>query len=96
MPVLVLPAEQLIRDLDAFAKAVEAALATAREGLLVTFGISPTHPETGFGYVECGEALAVAVGSPPIHRVARFVEKPAIATAQAYVASGRFVWNSGM
>jgi mannose-1-phosphate guanylyltransferase/mannose-6-phosphate isomerase len=96
VPVLVLPADHLIRDLDAFAKAVEAALVPAREGLLVTFGISPTHPETGFGYVECGEALATPAGSPPIHRVARFVEKPSITTAQSYVASGRFVWNSGM
>jgi mannose-1-phosphate guanylyltransferase/mannose-6-phosphate isomerase len=64
--------------------------------MLVTFGISPTHPETGFGYVECGAALASPAGLPPIHRVVRFVEKPALATAREYVASGRFAWNSGM
>jgi mannose-1-phosphate guanylyltransferase/mannose-6-phosphate isomerase len=96
VPLLVLPADHLIRDQDAFAKAVEAALVPAREGRLVTFGVSPTHPETGFGYVECGEALPSPDGLPPIHRVVRFVEKPALATARDYVASGRFVWNSGM
>jgi mannose-1-phosphate guanylyltransferase len=51
VPLLVLPADHLIRDQEAFAKAVEAALVPARQGMLVTFGISPTHPETGFGYV---------------------------------------------
>jgi mannose-1-phosphate guanylyltransferase len=89
--MLVLAADHLIRDQPAFAVAVESATAFAQEGRLVTFGISPTHPETGFGYIECGEALA-----PTAHVAARFVEKPPLATAHEYVASGRYAWNSGM
>jgi mannose-1-phosphate guanylyltransferase/mannose-6-phosphate isomerase len=94
VPLLVLAADHLIRDQRAFAQAVEAALPLAQSGLLVTFGISPTHPETGFGYIEYGDALASK--AVPASRVARFVEKPPIADAQRYVASGRHVWNSGM
>lgn len=83
--MLVLAADHLICDQEAFAGAVEAAAALAERGSLVTFGIQPDSPETGYGYIE-------AEGST----VVRFVEKPSLETAQAYVESGRFLWNSGM
>ena len=90
--LLVLPADHLIRDVDAFAAAVEQATALAHAGWLVTFGIAPSHPETGYGYIECGDALGVAGA----FRVRRFIEKPPLADATAYLATGRHVWNSGM
>lgn len=83
--MLVLPADHLIADQPAFAAAVAEALRLASQGRLVTFGIKPEAPETGYGYIE-------AEG----HEVLRFVEKPSLETAQAYVDSGRFLWNSGM
>jgi mannose-1-phosphate guanylyltransferase/mannose-6-phosphate isomerase len=92
--LLVLPADHLIRDHAAFAVAVARASRLARDGLLVTFGIGPTHPETGFGYIECGEELAE--GAPAAFTVRRFVEKPALAKAREYLAAGNYAWNSGM
>jgi len=89
--MLILPADHLILDQAAFAAAVAIAVKAARSGKIATFGISPTHPETGFGYIECGEAQ-----HDRVHPAARFVEKPQLATAQEYLASGRYVWNSGM
>jgi mannose-1-phosphate guanylyltransferase len=83
--MLVLPADHLIADLDAFAVAVAQARALAADGRLVTFGIRPTSPETGYGYLEADG-----------HRVRRFVEKPSADVARGYVASGRFLWNAGM
>jgi len=83
--LLVLAADHLVTDEAAFAKAVARAMALAAEGRLVTFGIRPDRPETGYGYIESeGE------------RVLRFVEKPALEQAREYLASGRFLWNSGM
>jgi mannose-1-phosphate guanylyltransferase len=92
--LLVLPADHLIRDQAAFAAAVARGARLAQDGSLVTFGISPTHPETGFGYIECGDALAGS--APPAFAVRRFVEKPALPTAREYLAAGNYVWNSGM
>jgi mannose-1-phosphate guanylyltransferase / mannose-6-phosphate isomerase len=83
--LLILPADHLITDQAAFARAVGEALALAANGKLVTFGIRPTAPETGYGYIE-------ARGN----QVLRFVEKPAARRAEEYVASGRYLWNSGM
>lgn len=83
--MLVLAADHLIADQAAFAKAVTAAATLADTGKLVTFGIQPEAPETGYGYIE-------AEGS----RVLRFVEKPDLDKAKAYVESGRYLWNSGM
>jgi mannose-1-phosphate guanylyltransferase len=83
--LLVLAADHLVADQDAFRAAVAQASALARDGRLVTFGIQPDAPETGYGYIEA-EGNAVL----------RFVEKPALAKAQEYLASGRFLWNSGM
>lgn len=90
--LLVLPADHLIKNQTSFAEAVAHAQDLATQGHLVTFGIQPTAPETGYGYIESGAALA---GSPGC-KVARFVEKPDLATAKDYVASGQFTWNSGM
>ena len=90
--LLVLPADHLIRDLDAFAADARRAAALADDGWLVTFGIRPTHPETGFGYIRMGEAIAGRDG----RAVGAFVEKPDTQTAESYVASGDYVWNSGM
>ncbi len=84
--LLVLPADHLIRDDLAFADAVLAAEKLALQGMLVTFGITPDHPETGYGYILKGE------GS----RVERFVEKPDYETARRYLQSGEYLWNSGM
>lgn len=83
--LLVMPADHLITDERAFAAAVAAARKQAEAGAIVTFGIKPDRPETGFGYIE------VEGG-----KVSRFVEKPDLATATAYLESGRFFWNSGM
>lgn len=83
--LLVLAADHLIADQAAFATAVETAATLARDGSLVTFGIQPDAPETGYGYIEADG-----------QRVKRFVEKPNASTAAEYVASGRFFWNSGM
>jgi mannose-1-phosphate guanylyltransferase len=86
----VLPSDHHIGDEPAFAAVLETALAHAREAI-VTIGIKPTHPETGFGYVEQGERLAEGV-----YQVARFVEKPDAVKAAAYLAAGTYLWNSGM
>ena len=88
--MLVLPADHLITDLDSFRCGVADASNLARKGYLVTFGIVPTSPETGFGYIEKGEGLVVG------NRVARFVEKPDLSTAKGYVSSDKYLWNSGM
>lgn len=90
--LLVLPADHLIHDADRFVRDVQAAAALAQQGYLVTFGIQPTHPETGFGYIRAGGAID-AGGSRTIDA---FVEKPDLATAEDYVASGDYYWNSGM
>jgi len=89
--MLVLAADHLIRDQAAFGAAVSVAAALAREGRLVTFGITPTHPETGYGYIECGAAIGERSFA-----ATRFVEKPPLAQARDYVAAGNYVWNSGM
>ena len=89
--LLVLPSDHLIRDPAAFRTAVARGTAAARDGWIVTFGMTPDRPETGFGYIERGEAIGDGM-----FRAARFVEKPDAATAQAYVASGGFDWNGGI
>jgi len=91
--LLVLPADHLIRDVAAFHAAVGAAAETALAGSLVTFGIRPSEPATGYGYIERGEPLAGVGGG---FRVARFVEKPDRDAAARFLESGRFSWNSGM
>jgi mannose-1-phosphate guanylyltransferase/mannose-1-phosphate guanylyltransferase/mannose-6-phosphate isomerase len=90
--LLVLPADHLIADPAGFHDAVREAAAHAEKGHLVTFGIVPTAPETGYGYIRQGAALQ---GSSA-RAIDRFVEKPDLATAEGYVASGEYFWNSGM
>ncbi len=95
--LLVLPADHLIRDAAAFATAIARAAELAKSGSLVTFGIAPTHPDTGFGYVECGELIVARTrDDAPAFRARRFVEKPPLLTAREYLAAGNYVWNSGM
>ena len=89
--LLVLAADHVIRDAEAFCCTVEAGRAAAEAGQLVTFGIVPTAPETGYGYIEAAEPLAAT----PVP-IARFVEKPDRASAEQFLATGRFTWNSGM
>jgi mannose-1-phosphate guanylyltransferase / mannose-6-phosphate isomerase len=88
--LLVLPADHVIRNVPAFHRAVHAALAAAEDGQLVTFGIVPSSPETGYGYIQRGPAA----GS--LHRIAQFIEKPSEQRAREFVASGDYYWNSGM
>jgi mannose-1-phosphate guanylyltransferase/mannose-6-phosphate isomerase len=90
--MLVLPADHLIKDETAFQTAVQQAAKLAGQGFLVTFGIHPTQAETGYGYIRRGATIEGSAG----HSVAAFVEKPDAATAQAYVDSGEYEWNSGM
>jgi mannose-1-phosphate guanylyltransferase len=90
-PLLVLPADHLIQDEQRFAMLVAQSRDLAQAGRIVLFGIRPTMPETGFGYLECG--APDADGAAPVKR---FVEKPDAAKATEYLASGRFLWNSGM
>lgn len=88
--MLVLSADHLIQDQARFAQSVEAAVSLAKQGHLATFGIVPTAPETGFGYIEAGEALGCG------RRALRFVEKPDLEKAREYLKTGNFYWNSGM
>jgi mannose-1-phosphate guanylyltransferase len=88
-------ADHVIGHLDEFWAAVSEAVAVARTGLIVTIGITPTHPSTAFGYIREGARLDVA-DAPRARTVADFVEKPNTATASNYLASGGFWWNAGM
>ncbi len=88
--MLVLAADHLVADQTGFATAVFEAAKLAGQGYLVTFGIEPRAPETGFGYIELGDSLGVG------NKVVRFVEKPDLETAEGYVSSRNFLWNSGM
>ena len=89
--LLVLPADHVIRDVDAFVAAVGRAVPLAQKGRLMTFGVVPSSPETGYGYIKCGAELDAG-----LYDLERFVEKPDVATAQAYLDSGNYLWNSGM
>ncbi len=92
----VLPSDHLIRDREGFLRALDAAREVACEGdYLLTLGMKPTAPETGYGYIRVGEQLRVANGFP-VHRVDRFIEKPERRRAEAYLADGRYLWNGGM
>ncbi len=97
--LLVMAADHVIKNVAAFHSAVIQAAGLASDGMLVTFGIKPDRPETGYGYIRTGEPVegtsaAGTAGQP--RRLAAFVEKPDAATAQAYLDSGDYLWNSGM
>ena len=103
--LLVLPADHVVRDVAAFQAAVRAALPAAAAGRLVTFGVVPYAPETGYGYIRraaeplagvAGAGSAVAGAAGAVYPIDRFVEKPDLATAQGFLASGEYYWNSGM
>lgn len=91
--MLVMPADHVIPNVQAFQSAVTQAARAANDGYLATFGIVPTKPETGYGYIRKGQPLA---GFDSLQRVAEFVEKPDATTATHYLASGEYLWNSGM
>jgi mannose-1-phosphate guanylyltransferase/mannose-6-phosphate isomerase len=88
--LLVLPADHVIQDVKAFHAAVHQGTSHAQQGALVTFGIVPAAPETGYGYIKAGQDLGTA------YTVDAFVEKPDVSTAQHYLAAGSYYWNSGM
>lgn len=89
--LLVCPSDHRVGDLPAFHRAIAAALPAAEEDWLVTFGIHPTHPETGYGYIRRGAELI-----PGVFAADAFVEKPDFTTAKAYLASGDYSWNGGI
>jgi len=94
--VVLLPSDQLVKNIEAFRRNLHDSIRAAAETkAIVTLAIQPTHPATGFGYLELAEELP-ASGSTRFHRVSRFVEKPALEKAQEYLQSGSFQWNAGM
>ena len=91
--ILVMPSDHVIEDLNAFHEAIKKGEPAARAGRLVTFGIRPSAPDTGYGYLQMGNDLGQ---SPNVKEVARFVEKPPFEVAEAMVASGDHLWNAGI
>ncbi len=91
--MLVMPSDHVIGDLPAFLSAVATAAEAGKNGRLVTFGIKPTRPETGYGYIEVGDAVA---GISGCNAVKRFVEKPNMAKATEFLNAGNYTWNSGL
>lgn len=97
--MLAMPADHVIQDNAAFGRAVECGARLAQDDFLVTFGIVPHAPETGYGYIRRADPIKTANvpdNSSPVYRVGEFVEKPDAATAQGYVESGDYLWNSGI
>jgi len=92
--VLLLHADNLVADVPALHRAIEAGVAPAEAGSLVIFGITPTGPETGYGYIRAGEGWNGGDGL--VRKVAEFVEKPDLPTANLYLADGNYTWNAGM
>src|SRR4051794_11245293 len=95
--MIVMPADHVIRPAETFLKTVRAALKVidADPGAFVTFGVRPTRPETGYGYIERGEHEGDPEGIA-LHRVVQFREKPDLTTAERFLAEGRFAWNAGI
>lgn len=89
-------ADHEVRDEESFARAVRAAIEAAEAGWLVTIGLTPSRPETGYGYIETSDEAIAMTENGASYRAVRFVEKPNLDTAAAYVASGRFLWNASM
>lgn len=88
--LMLMAADHVITDTEGFARTAEAAAELAAQGHLVTFGVTPTRPETGYGYIQTGDAVGTGF------KVKTFREKPDTETAEQYIASGDFLWNSGM
>ncbi len=94
--MVVLPADHLIQETDKFQETIKTAVTHAQQSdSLVTIGIKPTYPETGYGYIQRGEPLVV-IGDRTIYKVKTFAEKPNLETAKLFLKSGDFLWNSGM
>ncbi|MFZ5725805.1 MAG: mannose-1-phosphate guanylyltransferase/mannose-6-phosphate isomerase [Pseudomonadota bacterium] len=91
--ILVMPADHVMTEVPAFLAAVEAARPAVEVGALATFGIAPSHPETGYGYIAAGEPVT---GAPGVHAVRRFVEKPPREKAEAMLSEGGHYWNAGI
>lgn len=94
-PIAFLPADHFVADAECFARTIQAAAEAARSGAIVTLGIKPTRPETGYGYIEIGGEAGRAQAQP-YFRMERFVEKPDRETALRYLSGGRHLWNSGI
>ena len=96
--LLVMPADHVITHITAFQSVVSQGAALAAQGAVVTFGITPETPETGYGYIQSGAAYLDPTGASPhgASLIARFVEKPDLATAQTYLDAGTYLWNSGL
>lgn len=95
----VMPADHYIADEEAFVRLSRSAIRHAADGHIVTLGITPTRPETGYGYIRFADFVPEAGGEPPEHparRIAAFVEKPDMDTALRYLKEGRYLWNAGM
>ncbi len=90
-PLLVMPSDHVIADVEAFRAAIDAALPAVADGWLTTFGITPDYPATGFGWIKIGEPIGEGA-----HRAERFVEKPPLDRAEAMLASGDHAWNGGI
>ncbi|MDX1519686.1 MAG: mannose-1-phosphate guanylyltransferase, partial [Gammaproteobacteria bacterium] len=91
--LLMMPADHMIQNLKEFHQCIQAGVDLASDGYLVTFGIRPTEPETGYGYIKTGEALD---GQDHSWLIGEFVEKPDVQTAIEYLESGQYYWNSGI
>jgi mannose-1-phosphate guanylyltransferase/mannose-6-phosphate isomerase len=92
--MLVSPSDHVIQPIDEYVKSVQNAEKICKLGYIVTFGVTPTHPETGYGYIKAGDSLTNH--NFTINKIDRFVEKPDLATAKRYLAEGCYSWNSGM
>ncbi|NNJ66842.1 MAG: mannose-1-phosphate guanylyltransferase/mannose-6-phosphate isomerase [Boseongicola sp.] len=91
--ILIVPSDHAMSDPMAFAEAVALASDTARQGNIITFGVRPTHPETGYGYIELDQQKTISKSAQPF---IRFVEKPDMASAEIMLEAGNYLWNSGM
>jgi mannose-1-phosphate guanylyltransferase len=94
-PMVVLPADHFIADVESFTRTIRAAAGVARDGAIVTLGVTPDRPETGYGYIHIG-ARGGESSEQPYFKVRRFVEKPDYQTALGYLSSGDYLWNSGV
>jgi len=94
--LLVLPADHVINDVDNFHKVIEKGMPSAIAGKLITFGIVPAGPETGYGYIKADKKTNLTGNDSVVFNVDRFVEKPDVTSAEGYLASGDYYWNSGM
>jgi len=94
-PMAVLPSDHFIADTEGFASVLKAAGEAAKSGSIITLGITPTRPETGYGYLKLGEERGHVEGKP-FYAVDKFVEKPNLGTAVEYLVSGNYLWNGGI